>query len=141
MSEPEIHWDKGWHGITGEHRARWRKAYPALKIDTELAEMDQWLWANPNRRKKNYPRFIVNWLNNRQKTGGAILNRLGRMASSYNAHCSGNYRAPEPLTQAEIAKRVAENKKPGGNCDQVAAFLTELGNGQPQNQSESVTKN
>jgi len=29
----------------------------------ELKKMDVWLVANPNRQKKNYARFIVNWLN------------------------------------------------------------------------------
>ena len=29
----------------------------------ELKKMDVWLIANPNRHKKNYARFIVNWLN------------------------------------------------------------------------------
>jgi len=29
----------------------------------ELKKMDVWLIANPTRHKKNYARFIVNWLN------------------------------------------------------------------------------
>jgi len=29
----------------------------------ELKKMDVWLVANPNRQKKNYARFVVNWLN------------------------------------------------------------------------------
>ena len=124
MSEQKIYWDRGWRGISDEHRSTWRKAYPAVKIDTELAAMDQWLWANPRSRKKNYARFIVNWLKRCQSDGGR---------SNYRpAHCSGNYKPPATLTQDEIVKRVEQNREPGGACDQVAAHLTELRNGRPK---------
>ena len=36
-------------------------------IGNELKKMDVWLYANPNKRYRNYRRFIVNWLG--QKLG------------------------------------------------------------------------
>lgn len=38
-------------------------AYPCLPIVDELQKMDLWLFSNPKRLKKDYRRFIVNWLN------------------------------------------------------------------------------
>lgn len=37
-------------------------------IISELRKMSFWLDCNPQRRKKNYARFICNWMN--KKTGG-----------------------------------------------------------------------
>ena len=37
--------------------------YPVIDILQELRKMDIWLTANPKRQKRNYARFIVNWLN------------------------------------------------------------------------------
>lgn len=33
-----------------------------IDIGKELRKMDLWLWANPNKRYRNYKRFIVNWI-------------------------------------------------------------------------------
>ena len=43
--------------------------------------MDEWLMANPHREKKNYERFIFNWLHREE---GKILfqNGLKKLASS-----------------------------------------------------------
>jgi hypothetical protein len=38
------------------------RTYPDVQIESELQMMDAWLAANPRRRKKNYQRFITNWL-------------------------------------------------------------------------------
>ena len=37
--------------------------YAPLNVRQELAKMAEWLKANPRRRKKNYQRFIIGWLN------------------------------------------------------------------------------
>ena len=42
-------------------------AWPELDVNAEIARADAWLEANPRRRKKNYRRFIVNWLNRAQR--------------------------------------------------------------------------
>jgi hypothetical protein len=46
-------------GLKLEH---YRFAFPNVDIVAELRLMDEWLRANPRRRKKNYDRFITNWL-------------------------------------------------------------------------------
>lgn len=48
---------------------RYEQAYPAVNIEGELRKMDCWLRANPARRKKQYSRFINNWL---AKTHGRL---------------------------------------------------------------------
>ena len=40
----------------------WEQTYAPLNVRQELAKMQQWLTANPKRRKKNYLRFATNWL-------------------------------------------------------------------------------
>lgn len=41
----------------------WEQAYSPLNVRQEIVKMHEWLEANPRRRKKNYQRFVVNWLN------------------------------------------------------------------------------
>jgi hypothetical protein len=41
----------------------WEKHYYPLNVRQEIEHMQNWLEANPKRRKKNYNRFVVNWLN------------------------------------------------------------------------------
>lgn len=41
---------------------KWREAYPAIDVCSELKQMESWAFANPNNRKSNWQRFIVNWL-------------------------------------------------------------------------------
>ena len=41
----------------------WEKAYAPLNVRGELVKMNYWIDANPRRKKKNYARFVVNWLN------------------------------------------------------------------------------
>ncbi len=36
--------------------------YPNVSVLQELGMMADWLRANPRRRKRNYQRFITNWL-------------------------------------------------------------------------------
>lgn len=53
-------------GINGQ-RDIWLTAYPAISIDTELAKAAAWLIANPSNVKKNYARFLTNWLSRAQE--------------------------------------------------------------------------
>ncbi len=39
-------------------------------IGNEIKKMDLWLWANPNKRYKNYTRFIVNWCGSKDRPYG-----------------------------------------------------------------------
>jgi len=59
-----------WENITPEDIQVWVDAYPACNVRAELKKMRAWLLANPDKRKKNYKRFIINWLNRQQDRGG-----------------------------------------------------------------------
>ena len=49
----------------------WESAYPACDIDIELAKMKEWIISNPKKgKKKNWRRFITNWLSIQQDRGG-----------------------------------------------------------------------
>ena len=123
VSVPTIHWDNGWHNITDDHKRQWRKAFPKVKIDAELEVMNQWLWANPSRRKKNYPRFIISWLKREQEVA---LVRPTRTEPA--VHCSGKHEPPPPKTKEEIDKAVQENRE-SGKSKMVADALKQLRSG------------
>lgn len=57
---------KGWMGILIEDKSQWKAGCQDVNIELELYKMKNWLIANPNKAKKNYARFIVNWLNDEQ---------------------------------------------------------------------------
>lgn len=49
----------------------WRDAYPACDIQQELYRAAAWIVANPQKgKKKNYRRFLTNWLARCQERGG-----------------------------------------------------------------------
>jgi hypothetical protein len=62
-----------WENISEHKILLWEKAYPACDINLELIAMAAWLSANPEHRKTNYERFIVNWLSKTQQKGGNKL--------------------------------------------------------------------
>lgn len=43
------------------------ETYPDVHVWREYWLMDDWLEANPKRRKRNYDRFITNWLKSEQR--------------------------------------------------------------------------
>lgn len=43
------------------------KSYDEKILRQELNKMVIWLKADPKRRKKNYRKFVVNWMNRREK--------------------------------------------------------------------------
>lgn len=58
-----------WEGITVDQVKLWESAYPNLDVvDILTKKMPVWLDANPQKaRKKNFKRFIVNWLSREQQ--------------------------------------------------------------------------
>jgi hypothetical protein len=62
-----------WEGIKEEDKTGWKEAFPACDIEAELMKMAEWLKANPEKRKKNYRKFIFNWLSRSQDRGGTQL--------------------------------------------------------------------
>lgn len=61
---------KKWENITNEDIEIWKEAYPACDIELELKRMRAWLIDNPQKKKKNYRRFIGSWLSRTQDRGG-----------------------------------------------------------------------
>ena len=61
-----------WTGITEEDLKQWKAAFPAVDIETELKSAAQWAFDNPNKKKKNWRRFLTNWFCRRQEKGGNI---------------------------------------------------------------------
>jgi len=60
--------EKNWQGILDEDLERWKKAYPNVDINHHLEKMKVWIITNPRKgRKKNYARFINNWLSDEQE--------------------------------------------------------------------------
>lgn len=68
---------KEWHNIKQDDIDRWAETYPACDILAELRRMREWLLANPKRKKKNYQKFIINWLTSQQDKGGTKARSSG----------------------------------------------------------------
>jgi uncharacterized protein YdaU (DUF1376 family) len=62
--------EKSFKNITDSDKSAWAAAYPAVNVETELLRMAEWLLSNPDKKKKQYRRFITNWLSRKQERGG-----------------------------------------------------------------------
>lgn len=62
--------EKRWQGIIKEDLEDWKKSFPDVDIEYHLyKKMINWILNNPRKgRKKNYGRFINNWLSSEQET-------------------------------------------------------------------------
>lgn len=74
-----------WHGITQEDMEALKSAYPACCVSTELLRAAEWVKANPEKRKSNWYRFLVNWLNRTQNGGGT---KMARASPENQGPCS-----------------------------------------------------
>lgn len=61
--------EKKWRGILDEDLERWEKTFPGVDIEYHIfTRMVEWIISNPRKgRKKNYARFINNWLSDEQE--------------------------------------------------------------------------
>lgn len=61
--------EKKWRGILDEDLERWKKSFPDVDIEYHIfTRMVDWIVVNPRKgRKKNYERFISNWLSDEQE--------------------------------------------------------------------------
>lgn len=62
--------NRKWEGVVKEDFVGWQETFPACDIKMELLRMAEWLLSNPAKKKKNYRRFINNWLSRSQDKGG-----------------------------------------------------------------------
>lgn len=53
--------DSKFTGITDLDKEGWRKAFPCIDIDQTILQAEQWVIANPGRKKKNWRRFLTTW--------------------------------------------------------------------------------
>ena len=56
-----------WENLFLDDIGFWEKVYPDIDVlDLVTNKMVAWIDGNPNRAKKNWKRFIVNWLSSAQ---------------------------------------------------------------------------
>ncbi len=67
-----------WENINEEDIKAWEETYPACDINLCLKRMGEWLLANPEKKKTRYRRFIINWLNRQQDSGGTRSAQRGK---------------------------------------------------------------
>jgi len=90
--------------ISEEKLEKWKEAFPSVNVSVELKKMEAWLIANPYRHKKNYERFIVNWLGRAkgEKTNGRYIpiskpacraNSAGRKENTNGGEAEGTTRS------------------------------------------------
>lgn len=61
-SSPSFNWSSGqFETIDAEKLARWQAAYPDIDVKAEMQQAACWLVENPQKKKDNYGRFLVNW--------------------------------------------------------------------------------
>jgi len=53
--------------VAKEIRLQWVQAYPGVQIGTELEKAAAWAAANPTKRKKDWRRFLNNWMSRAQE--------------------------------------------------------------------------
>lgn len=56
--------------IIADHEllAQWEQAYPGVNIRQQVLQAQSWLLANPEKKKKNFKKFLVNWLANASRS-------------------------------------------------------------------------
>lgn len=77
----------GWDGeqftnLTPEKLAAWKRAYPGVAIDREVAKAVAYLQANPGAVKSRYERFITNWLSKELSRSVRIRRSSGRVTAT-----------------------------------------------------------
>jgi hypothetical protein len=57
-----------------EFLERLRKAFPRANVEAEVKKAELWLYANSAKRKKNYERFLINWMSRAENQRAENLN-------------------------------------------------------------------
>ena len=84
----------GFEGITEADRERWKKAFPAVDLELEFAQMENWLVSNPAKAvRSNWLRFISSWFKREQDRGG-----------SRKSNPVSNFLSPEERRNAQSIK-------------------------------------
>jgi hypothetical protein len=103
--------DAGWQGITDTDRQEWFLAFPGAILDQELAKAASWLRANPKRAgRRNWRRFLVNWLQRCQEKGGTVREPSAKAATAPRVDPEFE-RARAATLAREEARRRAEHSR------------------------------
>ncbi len=97
---------EAWIGITDKDREAWAKAYPACDLDRQIAAAAEWAKANPRKAKKNWRRFLANWLDRAQQKGGDV--------ASARPNRETQQERLEREARAKLAERKAEKQSNEG---------------------------
>jgi len=61
--------------ISDELKRTWYDAYPNIDIDYQLLKAKAWLISNPNKAKKDFSKFVNNWLSRAMEMPGQTVSR------------------------------------------------------------------
>lgn len=75
---------QSFENISDTQIQKWKEAYPAVDINSEMLRAGQWLAANPAKRKKDIRRFVNNWLSRKQERGGSIMGAVSGQTTLYD---------------------------------------------------------
>lgn len=69
--------------IEDDLKDSWKEAYPNVQIEAEIAKAKAWLISNPRKAKKDFRRFLNNWLSTAmerspEETLGERITRIGQ---------------------------------------------------------------
>jgi len=73
LAPTRINWSSAdyWQNISINDHEQWAQAYPACDVQLQLKRMTEWLLSNPVKaHRKEWRRFITNWLSKQQDRGG-----------------------------------------------------------------------
>ena len=75
--------------IPKEKIEKWKEVFPNCNVEVELKRMETWLVANPKKHKKNYEKFIVNWLGRAGGENGKNKGSNGRYVEARERKFTG----------------------------------------------------
>ena len=71
--------------------AKWAEKYSSTNLENEIAKAAEWAAANPRKAKKDWRRFLVNWLSNAEGKAKQGLNEAGvpidKIIDLYHREC------------------------------------------------------
>jgi hypothetical protein len=98
---------------------RWKEAYPAIDVVQSLRHAASWVVANPKNHKKNWHRFVVNWLARDQEKAPRVV--------SESRHVDGGAypKAPDVLADREAMNLTDEQRR--ANIQRVKELVQQIG--------------
>lgn len=62
---------------------KWQETYQAIDVKSEIKKAAAWLDANPQNKKKNYKRFLVNWFTRTQEKAPRVQKSSNNQTDSW----------------------------------------------------------